>query len=226
MDVYANNLVAELRQLRPDWDIIEIAPNLWSNNQENLWHSGTGFRKYYERFWCHPRQVCQVDGDIYHIIDHSNAHIAYWLKRTGKPVIVTCHDLVQFVYPEILKGQSRFPAFSMLSWQYSVKGMCHADRVVAVSSNTAKDIRQMLGIKPERIVVVPNGVEALFQPLSQDEIQSLRHKYRRVPDELCLLNIGSTHQRKNILTVLQVLKMLKDRGEPVRLWRTGGDFMA
>jgi glycosyltransferase involved in cell wall biosynthesis len=225
MDVCADNLVAELKQLRPTWEIIEIAPQPWSDSQENLWHSGTGFRKYYERFWRHPRQVCQIEADIYHIIDHSNAHVAYWLKKKGKPIIVTCHDLVQFVYPEILKGQSRFPAFSMASWRYSVKGMTHADCVVAVSSNTANDVRQMLGIESERIVVIPNGVEASFRPLPQEKVKSFRQEHQRLPEEICLLNIGSTHQRKNILTVLRVLKALKDRAIPVRLWRSGDEFM-
>jgi hypothetical protein len=141
MDVYTNNLVAELRKLRPTWEIIEISPDSWSRSgKENLWNSGTGFRKYYERLWNHPRQVCQVQGDLYHIIDHSNAHVAYWLKKLKKPIIVTCHDLVQFIYPEILKGQSRFPAFSLASWEYSVKGMKYANCVVAVSENTATDV--------------------------------------------------------------------------------------
>lgn len=226
MDVYTDNLVAELKQLRPTWEIREIAPTAWSDSKENLWQSGTGLRKYYERFWNHPRQVCQMEGDIYHIIDHSNAHVAYWLKKTKKPIVVTCHDLVQFVYPEILKGQSRFPAFSMLSWQYSVRGMCHANCVVADSENTAKDVHQMLGIEPQRIVVVPLGVEASFRPLPPEEVKLFRQQHQRSPDEICLLNVGSTHQRKNIPTVLKVIKALKDRGMPVRLWRSGDKFMA
>jgi glycosyltransferase involved in cell wall biosynthesis len=226
MDVYANNLVTELKRIRPHWEIIEIAPQPWSKNQENLWHSGTGIRKYYERYWHHPQQVCQVEGDIYHIIDHTNAHVAYWLKKKGKPIIITCHDLVQFVYPEILKGQSRFPAFSIASWQFSVKGMCYADCVVAVSSNTAKDVHQRLDIELQRIVVVPNGVEASFQLLPSEEVKSFRQQYQRSPEEICLLNIGSTHQRKNIITVLKVLKTLKEQGLSVCLWRSGGKFMA
>jgi glycosyltransferase involved in cell wall biosynthesis len=227
MDVYTNNLVAELRKLRPTWEIIEISPDSWSSSgKENLWNSGTGFRKYYERLWNHPRQVCQVQGDLYHIIDHSNAHVAYWLKKLKKPIIVTCHDLVQFIYPEILKGQSRFPAFSLASWEYSVKGMKYANCVVAVSENTATDVYQMLGIEAQRVVVVPNGVESSFHPLSLEKAESFRQQHQRSPDEICLLNVGSTHQRKNIPTILSVLKILKDRGVPVRLWRTGGAFMA
>jgi glycosyltransferase involved in cell wall biosynthesis len=226
MDVYADNLVAELKAIRPNWEIVEVAPQPWSKSSENLWHSGTGIRKYYERYWHHPQQVCQVEGDIYHIIDHTNAHVAYWLKKKGKPIIITCHDLVQFVYPEILKGQSRFPVFSMASWQFSVRGMRHADCVVAVSSNTAKDVHKRLDIELEKILVVPNGVEASFQPLPSQEVTSFRQKYRRFPEEICLLNVGSTHQRKNIITVLKVLKTLKDQGLSVRLWRLGGKFMA
>ncbi|AFW95850.1 MULTISPECIES: glycosyltransferase family 1 protein [Nostocales] len=226
MDVYADNLVTELKAIRPNWEIVEVAPHPWSKSQENLWHSGTGIRKYYERYWHHPQQVCQVEGDIYHIIDHTNAHVAYWLKKKGKPIIITCHDLVQFVYPEILKGQSRFPAFSMASWQFSVKGMCYVDCVIAVSSNTAKDAHERLGIALDKIVVVPNGVEASFQPLPSEEIKYFRQKYQRLPEEICLLNVGSTHQRKNIITVLKVLKTLKQRGISVRLWRSGGKFMA
>jgi glycosyltransferase involved in cell wall biosynthesis len=226
MDVYANNLVTELKAIRPNWEIIEVAPQPWNQNQENMWHSGTGIRKYYERFCHHPQQVCQIEGDIYHIIDHSNAHVAYWLQKKGKPIIITCHDLVQFVYPEILKGQSRFPAFSMASWKFSVKGICYANCVVAVSSNTAKDVHERLDIELERIVVVPNGVEASFRSLPSEEVKSFREKYQRSPEEICLLNIGSTHQRKNIITVLKVLKMLKDQRFLVRLWRSGGKFMA
>ncbi|CAN1209212.1 D-inositol 3-phosphate glycosyltransferase [Tumidithrix helvetica PCC 7403] len=224
MDVYANNLVAELKQLRPTWEITEIAPQPWSDSQENLWHSGTGFRKYYERFWSHPQQVCQIQGDVYHIIDHSNAHVAYWLKKTGKTIVVTCHDLVQFVYPEILKGQSRFPAFSMASWQYSVMGMRDADHVIAVSSNTAKDVAKMLMIPPERITVVPNGVESFFRPLPSDEVATIRQQYEGSAETFCLLNVGSTHQRKNIPTILKALVMLRDRGMAIRLWKVGDEF--
>ncbi|GCL41462.1 glycosyltransferase family 4 protein [Dolichospermum planctonicum] len=224
MDVYADNLVAELKTIRPNWEVVEVAPQPWSKSQENLWHSGTGIRKFYERYWHHPQQVCQLEGDIYHIIDHTNAHVAYWLKKKGKPIIITCHDLVQFVYPEILKGQSRFPAFSMASWQFSVKGMCYANCVIAVSSNTAKDVHKRLDIELEKILVVPNGVEASFQRLPSEEIKYFRQKYQRSPEEICLLNVGSTHQRKNIITVLKVLKTLKQSGLSVSLWRCGGKF--
>lgn len=227
MDVYADNLVAELKALRPEWQITEIAPNFWSQNQENLWHSGTGLRKYYERFWQHPRAVSRLQADIFHVIDHSNAHIAYWLKRAHpapQAIVVTCHDLVQFVYPNILRDQSRFPAFSMASWKFSVRGMSRADHIIAVSENTAKDVSQMLDIEPQQITVAPNGVDFQFCRLPQDQVERVRQQHACEVETICLLNVGSTHQRKNILTILKVLAELRDRGVPVYLWKIGDDF--
>lgn len=224
MDVYADNLVAELKILHPDWEIIEIAPKPWSKDLENLWHSGNPIRKYYERFLNHPRTVSNLEADVFHVIDHTNGHVAYWLKKSGKPVIITCHDLVQYVYPEILKNQSRFPAFSMAAWEYSVRGITVVDRTIAVSTNTAQDITNHLNINPEKITVIPNGVESQFRPLSSEIVKNWRQQYTASPEEICILNVGSTHQRKNIITVLKVVKAIAKRGFPVRLWKIGDDF--
>lgn len=224
MDVYTDNLVAELKKIRPDWSITEIAPQAWSKDAENLWHSGNPLRKYYERYLNHPRAVNRLDADIFHIIDHTDAHVAYGLKKLNKPVIVTCHDLVQYIYPEILKNEARFPAFSMAAWEYSVKGITSADRTIAISSHTAKDVNQWLNIEPEKIEVVPNGVGREFKMLDSESVDKWKQKYIESPAEICLLNVGTNHQRKNIETVLKVLKAIADLSIPIRLWKVGEDF--
>lgn len=222
MDIYADNLVAGLRTVRPDWDIQEIAPVPW-NSPDKLWQSGVGLKKYYERFWHHPNAVSQKTADIFHIIDHTNAHVAYWLRKTNQKTVVTCHDLVQFVYPQILKNQSRLPGISMGVWKYSVAGMKLADRVVAVSTNTANDIWQFLGIDSSKTTVIPNGVESCFQVLEPNKYRSIQQHYQG-DNKWCLLNVGTTHQRKNIETVLKVTAALKNAGCPVVLWRVGAEL--
>ena len=224
MDVYADNLIAGLKQTHPDWEIIEVAPEPWSDDLENLWHSGNPLKKYYERFYNHPRTVNQIDADLFHIIDHTNAHVAYGLKKSGKSVVVTCHDLVQYVYPEILKNQSRFPALSMAVWQHSVRGIAAADGAIAISSNTAKDITKWLNVEPAKISVVLNGVNPSFRVLEPETVGKCRVKHVSSADEICLLNVGSNHQRKNIETVLKVVKQLAYRDIPVRLWKIGEEF--
>jgi glycosyltransferase involved in cell wall biosynthesis len=224
LDVYADNLVAALKIVRPNWEIAEIAPIPW-NSPNKLWQSGPGIKKYYETFWRHPRAVSRLDADIFHVIDQCESHIVYGLAKANKPVVVTCHDLVQFIYPEILQDRSRLPALSLATWKYSVSGMEQADSVIAVSTNTANDVSQMLQIEPARITVVPNGINTEFRVLPPTaEVAEIRQQYTRSPDTFCLLNVGSTHLRKNISTVLQVLKTLKEKGLPICLWRTGSEF--
>ncbi len=223
MDVYADNLVAGLKAIRPEWEIVEVHPKPW-NSVDKLWQSGTGIRKYYERFWHHPQEVSRLKADLYHIIDHTNAHVAYWLKKLGKPIVVTCHDLVHFKYPEIIREQCRFPLISKAIWNYSVRGMKNASQIITVSSNTAKDTNQMLDIDLNNITVIPNGVDSDFHQIPIEQCQSLREKYKINKSTICLLNVGSTHNRKNIISVLKVLKILRDRKISTLLWRVGGAF--
>jgi glycosyltransferase involved in cell wall biosynthesis len=220
IDVYADNLVAGLRAARPEWTIAEIEPKPW-NSPDKLWMSGPGFRKYYECFWRYPREICQQQADIFHIIDHTDAHIARWLRKAGKSVVVTCHDLVQLIQPE---KQSRFPALSLAVWRYSVEGMRQSDHVIAVSSNTAQDVQRLLKIPSDQVTVVLNGVESQFRVLPPDVAAPLRQQYAASPETICLLNVGGTHQRKNILTILKVIESLRAKGFSVCLWKTGSQF--
>ncbi|WP_319421877.1 glycosyltransferase [Pleurocapsa sp. FMAR1] len=60
--------------------------------------------------------------------------------------------------------------------------------------------------------------------LSPETVKSWRQQYVSSPEEICILNVGSTHQRKNIITVLKVVKAIAEREIPVRLWKIGDDF--
>ena len=224
MDVYADNLVAQLKEVRPDWEIVEVSPQPWSDESGDIWHSGNPLRKFYERFYNHPRTVNHLEADLFHIIDHTDAHLAYGLKKLGKPVVVTCHDLVQYIYPEILKNEAKFPAFSMAVWQYCVKGINVADRTIAISTNTAQDIDRWLNTKPEKVEVVPNGVGSECRILPDDTVAAWKQQYIKSDAEICLLHVGTNHHRKNVETVFKALKAIVELNIPVRLWKVGEDF--
>lgn len=220
MDVYADGLVSGLKTVRPDWEFVQIVPEQQQEDNSLL----NGLNKYYQRYWNYPQYVKKHDVDIFHVIDHSDGHLAYWLKDTGTPVIVTCHDLVNFVQPENARSQARIANVSMAVWKWAVKGLCKADHIISVSNHTAKDVKQILDIKPERITVVPNAVEPRFHQLPSTEIAIFRQQHQIPPDKICLLNVGSNQPRKNVITVLKVLKALKDKGVAIQLLRTGPDF--
>lgn len=221
IDIYSNGLISGLKAVRPNWDIIELAPRSFDRSSSSL---SLRIQKYYERFWHYPHTVRQQVADIYHIIEPCDAHLIYWLKKTGKPTIVTCHDLINFFYPDNLQGSVQLPLISRSAWLYSVKGMKYADHIIAVSSATAKDTTQILNIEPERITVIPNAVESIFQPLLPEQIESFRQQQGISSATICLLNVGANHPRKNISTILQAVEILIEKGLPIQFWKVGADF--
>lgn len=224
MDVYADGLVAGLTAVRPEWEIVELAPTPYFPDKERSW--STGIWKYYQRYWHYPRNVEKQNVDIFHIIDHSDGHLVYRLKTTSKPIVVTCHDLINLIHPENLYEQARLPVVSMAVWKYALWGLCKADRIVAVSSNTAKDIVEKLSIAIDQITVVPDAVEPLFHLLPEDEVRSFRQQHGISPETTCLLHVGSNHPRKNVSTILKVLEALQQRGSSIHFWKAGADFTA
>ncbi|MBW4431539.1 MAG: glycosyltransferase family 4 protein [Pelatocladus maniniholoensis HA4357-MV3] len=221
MDVYADGLISGLRTVRPDWEIVDLAPHP-VDRKSRSWTLRA--KKFYERFWGFPGKVQKQPGDIFHIIDHSEAHIINWLKNQGKPAFVTCHDLINFFYRNNLQGSVQLPIISSGMWQKSVQTMRYADHIIAVSSTTAKDTAQILNINCDRIAVVPNAVEAIYQPLPKHQAESFRQQHNISPETFCLLNVGSDHPRKNISTILTVVKILKEQGLPIQFWKAGSDF--
>lgn len=221
MDVYANGVISGLRAVRPDWEILDLKPQSIDRKSRSL---SLRIKKYYERFWRFPQEVTQQTADIFHIIDPSEAHMTYWLKNQNKNVVVTCHDLINFYYKDNLKNSVELPFISRAMWLYAIKGMKKADSVVAVSSMTAKDTTQILDIEPAHISVIPNAVEAAFQPLPKEQAESFRQKNGILPETVCLLNVGANHPRKNIYTIIKVVEILKQRGLPIHFWKVGIDF--
>jgi glycosyltransferase involved in cell wall biosynthesis len=223
MDVYADSLVRGLRAVRPSWDIMERSPILGaaSARQFNLLAGG---QKYYERYWRYPRSLKPLDADIFHIIDHSDGYLSYWLSVYKKNHVVTCHDLINLTQPESFKGKASFPIVSLTAWKLAVQGMKISDHVIAVSAHTKQDMIEQLAIAPQKITVVPNAVDPLFRPLPQDEIDLFRQQKGLSPNTVCLLNVGSNNARKNILTILKVVALLKNRGLPAQFWKVGADF--
>lgn len=221
MDVYADGLAAGLRAVRPNWEVVELAPLPLDRTSRSLLLRA---KKFYERFWNFPRTVRRQKADIFHVIDHSEAHIVYGLKKAGKPVVVTCHDLINFFYRDNLRGSVKVPFVSNGMWMYSVRGLQDCDHVVTVSAVTAKDTAQILNVEPARISVVPNAVEPVFQPLPQHQSELFRQQQGVSPETVCLLNVGSNHPRKNISAILRALAILRHKGFPFLFWKAGADF--
>ena len=123
----------------------------------------------------------------------------------GAKTVVTVHDLAFLLFPRTFNRLNRL--YLSLLTRLSVR---RADRVIAVSSNTKNDIVRLLGVAPDKVVVVHHGVEPIFRKISDtSEIESFKRR-RGLPDRYVLF-IGTLEPRKNIQTLLVAFANLKKR---------------
>jgi glycosyltransferase involved in cell wall biosynthesis len=115
---------------------------------------------------------------------------------------VTVHDLIYIRYPQFYK-----PVDAAI-YKAKAKAACtKADRVIAISQQTAEDIVEFLQIDPAKIDVVYQGCHPIFkQSVATDVRTQIRQKYN-LPDRY-ILNVGTIEPRKNVNLLVQALAML------------------
>lgn len=222
MKVYADNIVAGLKIARPGWDIVDLSPQITSSRRSST--RGNALHKYYQRYLHYPLVSRKHEADIFHIVDHSDGHLIPWLKRSGKTTVITCHDLINLVQPDLYHGLSLAPMISLNTWRWSVQRMKAADHIVTVSSHTASDVVKHLRADPTSVTTVPNAVSDSFQPLQSGEITAFRQQHGISSETFCLLNVGSNNPRKNVSAVLEVMRALRADQKPIHFWKAGSDF--
>lgn len=135
--------------------------------------------------------------DIYHGLSNE---IPFGLQKSGVKSVVTIHDLIFLRYPEFYKPIDR------LIYKFKFKRACQkADRVIAVSEMTKRDIINFFNIDPNKIDVIYQGCDNSFKiSASEDLKQQVKIKYH-LPDEY-ILYVGTIESRKNLLLALKALK--------------------
>jgi glycosyltransferase involved in cell wall biosynthesis len=118
--------------------------------------------------------------------------------------ILTVHDMSFFAYPKETRLRTK------LLLKIYIKMSCkRADKIVTVSEFSKKEIIKYLNISPDKIHVVPNGVntEKYFPIKNNDSIKSVKEKYSI--NNKYFLYLGTLEPRKNIVRLLEAYKKLK-----------------
>ena len=126
--------------------------------------------------------------------------------------IVTIHDLIFLRYPEY------YPFIDRHIYAYKFKKACiNADRIIAVSECTKRDIMHFFKIPEEKIDVIYQGCDEQFKHPAEDDIkEEVKNKYK-LPEKY-LLYVGSIESRKNLLLVAKALEHIK---EPINVIAIG-----
>lgn len=132
--------------------------------------------------------------------------------------IITFHDLVFEIFPEFYTWESR-----LWQWQMSYSYLARtADRLIAVSESTKRDLVKIYKANPAKITVVLEGVDPEYFDAPDISLQTeLKQKFDIAGDYLYY--IGSLEPRKNVVAIMRGLSYLKQQGfDNIKLVISGG----
>lgn len=143
--------------------------------------------------------------DIVHI-PHFNV-AAQKIKR----LVITIHDLI---YLNIADSRPGF--FKGIAVDYAIpKAIEKADRVIAVSENTKKDIIKKQPKTKGKIEVVYEAADPVFKRIDDQKKEMVRRKYN-LPKDIILF-VGSLKRHKNIERLVDAYINLRVKGIQHRL---------
>jgi glycosyltransferase involved in cell wall biosynthesis len=192
--------------------LLGLPPKVTDGPPESRFNSR--FRKYLG----YPVKVrlSPVKGAVYHLLDHSWANLIPWIPR-GCPVVATIHDLIPFRSPEGLSSSQ------LKRWKATVQQLRKADAFMADSTHTKRESTELLGLDPDKITVVPLGVDSSLlsgmKPTAcmAQAVASLRQN----GVELIVGCLGSAGARKNLQSLIEAVLQLRQEGLAVGLLRAG-----
>ena len=120
----------------------------------------------------------------------------------GKKISIV-YDMVAKAYPETMEMKTKILLGSTL--KSSVK---RADRIITISNAAKNEIIKYYNIPPDKITVMPMGVEREYSP-NTDGIGIIKDKYGINGDYFMYL--GTLEPRKNIDTLIKAYDILRHR---------------
>jgi glycosyltransferase involved in cell wall biosynthesis len=122
--------------------------------------------------------------------------------------VVTVHDLIYARFPEAHQGIRDKGMKVLVPW-----GARRSDRVIVDSQSTREDLMDMIGIRPERIDVVPLGLGTVRRdaPLAEHE---LRARFQ-LGERAVLLSLSAKRPHKNLLALIGALARIAAEERPV-----------
>ncbi len=208
---YSRYLVEILSEYYPDNQYLLFAPKKKENPRLQTINSRknisfiypSGIYKLFSSFWRTTgikRDLKKHSLDIFHGL---SGELPAGIKKTGIKSIVTVHDLIFLHYPEYYKPLDR--KIYTQKFRYACE---NADRIIAISECTKRDIISFFHIPEEKISVIYQGCHPNFKIDATDtQKQEILQKYS-LPSRY-ILYLGSIESRKNLLLAVKALQEIE-----------------
>jgi glycosyltransferase involved in cell wall biosynthesis len=154
--------------------------------------------------------------NIYHGLSHE---IPIKIHQKGIKSVVTIHDLIHERFP------AQYNPVDILIYNKKFRYACsHADKIIAISQQTKKDIINFYKIPEEKIAVCYQSCNPDFAiKVSEEEKEKVQKRYNLPPR--FFLYVGSVIERKNLLNICKAMLLVKNEfALPLLVIGDGGKY--
>lgn len=152
--------------------------------------------------WRSKGVVRQMQKDGVQVYHGLSGELPVGIGKRGIKTVVTIHDLIFMRHPEYYNSID----VKIYTRKFR-QTLCEADRIVAISECTKRDICELGGIDPDRVDVIYQSCAHRFSDFPEYRLMwHIREKYD-LPDRY-ILNVGSIETRKNVLLAVKALLRL------------------
>jgi len=163
------------------------------------------FDRTFKNYWRSKSIVKDLINNNVQIYHGLSNELPIGIEETSIKTVVTIHDLIFMRYPHLFKYIDRKIYYKKF------KSACErADKIIAISKQTKKDIINYFFISEKKIQVVYQGCNQIFQNKISVKHKKLITKKHNLPKDY-LLYVGTIEERKNLLTLLKALTKIPNQ---------------
>lgn len=155
-------------------------------------------------FWRSKGIISQMQHDGIQVYHGLSGELPVGIRKSGIKSVVTIHDLIFMRHPEYYHSVD----VKIYTRKFR-QALQEADRIVAISECTKRDICELGGIEPERVDIIYQSCARRFSDSPENrQLWQVRDKYGLA--DRYILNVGSIEQRKNVLLAVKALNRLPE----------------
>ncbi|MEW6684879.1 MAG: glycosyltransferase family 1 protein [Candidatus Edwardsbacteria bacterium] len=212
---YAHNLFTKLQRIGEiDHLFLNFKEKTLENRNENIF-------KIIDKTWFLPlidskplfwkRIINKIPPyDVCHFTSQNMS----FLLRQGKfsPAVITCLDIIPRIMPNSF--------WEYYARRYLYSGLNCAQRIIAISEHTKKDLIKYFSIPEEKIIVVYLGANENFKLRDK---HWAREKLNLPLNKKIILNVSARYRRKNVKTVIKIFHRIQKEIPDTILLRVGSE---
>ncbi len=208
---YSRDLIRGMAKHFPNNEMILFNPKksdrlveLEKNEQIKEIKPKTGLSKRFTSLWRRFSLVKLAEKEKVHIFHGLSNELPSGIQYGKFKKVVTIHDIIFMRYP------SWYPFIDKMIYYSKFKSAArYADRIIAISEQTKRDLVSFFGVQSDKISVVYQSChEAFKKQFTTEEKTDIQQKYT-LPDKF-ILQVGTIEERKNLLYTLNAMLNLKD----------------